>query len=134
MQLAYRMECTINFSGTNRRVEASIDRKLLRRAVTNLLTNAIKYSPAGSPVDVELACADGQAVIRVSDRGIGIPEDDLRRLFEPFHRAANVGKIQGTGLGLAIARQAVELHSGTINVESQLGRGTTFILTLPAAC
>lgn len=131
MQLAYRMQRSITFAGPGRRIEARIDRKLLRRAITNLLTNAIKYSPEGEPVDVELTLTDGEAVIRVSDRGIGIPPEDLKRLFEPFHRASNVGKIQGTGLGLAIARQAVELHGGSLSVESTVGVGTTFYLRLP---
>ncbi len=133
IQLAYRMQCCIEFQGTDRRVEAPVDRKLLRRAITNLLTNAIKYSPEGAPIEVSLACTDDAALLRVRDHGIGIPEDDLKRLFEPFHRAANVGKIQGTGLGLAITRQAVELHGGTISVSSQVGAGTTFTVRLPLA-
>ncbi len=131
IQLAYRMACCIEFSGTGRRVEADVDVKLLRRAITNLLTNAIKYSREGAPISVELACEGDTAIIRVSDQGIGIPEDDQRRLFEPFHRASNVGQIQGTGLGLAITRQAVERHGGSISVESQVGVGTTFSVRLP---
>ncbi len=132
LQLAYRMKRTLNFSGTERRIEALIDIKVMRRALMNLLTNAIKYSPEGKPVNMELAYADCQAIIKVSDQGIGIPKEDLPRLFEPFNRATNVGSIQGTGLGLAIAKQAVELHGGTISVESDVGKGTTFIITLPA--
>jgi PAS domain S-box-containing protein len=131
LQLAYKMQCCLNFSGTGQRVEAMLDKKLMRRALTNLLINAIKYSPAGSPVDVELVCEGGEAVIQVRDHGMGIPEADQKRLFEPFHRAANVGSIQGTGLGLAIAKQAVDLHNGSIAVESQVGAGTTFIVRLP---
>jgi two-component system sensor kinase FixL len=131
LQLAYRMKRTLNFSGTDRRVEARIDVKLMRRALTNLLTNAIKYSPEGTPVNMELAHADCQAIIKISDQGIGIPLQDLPHLFEPFNRGSNVGAIQGTGLGLAIAKQAVELHGGTINVESELGKGTTFTIILP---
>jgi signal transduction histidine kinase len=125
------MQRRIDFSGTNRRVEADVDPKLLRRALNNLLNNAIKYSPDDKPITVSLEVVEGEAVIRISDQGIGIPEDDLRHLFEPFHRAANVGKIQGTGLGLAIARQAIELHGGTIAVDSTVGVGTTFTVRLP---
>ena len=121
------------FSGLNRRVEARVDRKLLRRALVNLLNNAIKYSPAGGEVRLTLALAGGEAVIRVSDQGIGIPPEDLPRLFEPFHRAANVEGLPGTGLGLVIAKQAVEMHGGSISVESALGRGTTFTVRLPLA-
>ncbi|MEZ4668427.1 MAG: PAS domain-containing sensor histidine kinase [Anaerolineae bacterium] len=132
LQLTYRMQRIINFVGTDRRVEADIDTKLMRRAITNLLTNAIKYSPNGKPVTLELTCHDQQVLIKVMDEGIGIPPSDLTGLFEPFKRASNVGGIQGTGLGLAIAKQAVELHGGSIRVESTLGAGTAFIITLPA--
>jgi PAS domain S-box-containing protein len=132
LQLAYRMKRSLNFSGTDRRIEANIDVKMMRRALTNLLTNAIKYSPEDTPVHMELTYANCQAIIKISDQGIGIPPEDLSRLFEPFNRGSNVGGIQGTGLGLAIAKQAVELHGGTINVESNLGKGTTFTIMLPA--
>lgn len=132
MQLAFRKKRKLSFSGTNRRIEALIDTKLMRRAMTNLLTNALKYSPEDTPVDMELAFEDCKAIIKVRDRGIGIPEADLPRMFEPFNRASNVGGIQGTGLGLAIAKQAVDLHGGSISVESRVGKGTTFTVILPA--
>jgi PAS domain S-box-containing protein len=132
LQLAYRMKRNLNFSGTDRRIEALIDMKLMRRALTNLLTNAIKYSPEGKPVNMELAYADCQAIIKISDQGIGIPQEDLPHLFEPFNRASNVGSIPGTGLGLAIAKQAIDLHGGTISVVSEVGKGTTFTIILPA--
>ena len=119
------------YAGLNRRIEAQFDRKLLRRAITNLMSNAIKYSPEGGEVHLSLAVEEGLATIRLSDRGIGIPPEDLPRLFDAFHRAVNVGKLPGTGLGLAIARQAIELHGGTITVDSALGKGTTFVITLP---
>jgi signal transduction histidine kinase len=67
----------------------------------------------------------------VADRGIGIPEEDLPHLFEAFHRARNVGAITGTGLGLAIVKRCVDLHGGTIEVESRVGDGTRFVVTLP---
>jgi signal transduction histidine kinase len=119
------------YEGVDRRVEAQFDLKLLRRAITNLLSNAIKYSPAGGDVRLSLAVEDGKATIQLSDSGIGIPPEDLPRLFDAFHRAVNVGKLPGTGLGLAIALQAVTLHGGTITVESEMGEGTTFVITLP---
>ncbi len=130
IQLAYRIQ-RIVFNGTDRRIEAKIDKKLLRRALTNLLTNAIKYSPDDKPITVDLTSGAGEAVITISDQGIGIPEADVPRLFDPFHRAANVGKIQGTGLGLAITKQAIELHGGDISVKSTEGVGTTFTVRLP---
>ncbi len=107
------------------------DEKLLRHIVINLLTNAIKYSPEGGTVQFDLSCADGQATIRISDQGLGIPEEDQKHLFEPFHRAKNVRDISGTGLGLPIVKRAVDAHGGTITLDSREGKGTTFSVKLP---
>jgi signal transduction histidine kinase len=71
-------------------------------------------------------------IMDVADEGIGIPEEELPHLFESFHRASNVGTIQGTGLGLAIVRNAVDIHGGTIDVQSGAGSGTCFTVRLPA--
>jgi len=108
-----------------------LDAKLLRQILSNLLSNALKYSPADSAVQFDLSYIGGKAVFRVQDQGIGIPPEDLSRLFESFHRATNVGTIQGTGLGLSIVRQCVDLHGGEITVESEVSKGTTFTVTLP---
>ena len=109
-----------------------LDPALIRHMLGNILSNALKYSPAGGDV-VFAMHADGDAVVlTVSDRGIGIPEADLPHLFGGFYRAGNVGNIPGTGLGLAIVKQAVDLHGGTIAVESRDGEGTCFRITLPA--
>jgi PAS domain S-box-containing protein len=110
---------------------AQLDRKLLRQLMSNLLTNAIKYSPVNKTIVVNLEYVAEAFVLRVQDSGIGIPEDDLMYLFDPFHRASNVGTIHGTGLGLVIAKESVGLHGGTIDVESQLGVGTTFTIHIP---
>lgn len=107
------------------------DEKLLRIVLTNLLNNAVKYSPAGSVVLTRAWQEGERLVLSVSDRGIGIPEADLPRLFEPFHRASNVEARSGTGLGLAIVKRIVDLHAGTIDVTSVEGEGTTFTLGLP---
>ncbi|NEQ24393.1 MAG: PAS domain S-box protein [Microcoleus sp. SIO2G3] len=112
-------------------VSTCMDEKLLRHIFSNLLSNAIKYSPSGSTVRWELNLTDTKAIFQIQDQGIGIPPKDQARLFESFHRASNVGQIPGTGLGLAIVKKAVELHKGTIQVRSELGVGTTFIVTLP---
>ena len=111
----------------------SLDERLLRHILTNLLSNALKYSPTGSTVSFLLAERDGQALIEVGDQGIGIPPQDQVHLFESFHRASNVGNRQGTGLGLAIVKRAVELHGGTISVDSQVGAGTRIRVLLPLA-
>jgi len=107
------------------------DEKLLRHALDNLLTNAIKYSPQGGEIHLELRQEGEFLEILVHDQGIGIPESDLKLIFEPFRRAANVGAIPGSGLGMSITRQAVELHGGKVKVTSRLGVGSTFTLALP---
>ncbi|MCU0499592.1 MAG: PAS domain S-box protein [Anaerolineae bacterium] len=108
-----------------------LDRHLMQLMLSNLLSNAIKYSPNHQEISLYLQCESDQIILKVSDQGIGIPQKDLARLFEPFYRAQNVGMISGTGLGLAIALQTVQAHHGTIEVESQEGVGTTFTIRLP---
>lgn len=115
----------------NRRIFACMDTKLLKQLLSNLLFNAIKYSPYGGIIQFELTCQGNEAVFQIQDQGIGIPANDLPRLFEFFHRAKNVGAIAGTGLGLAIVKQCVDLHGGEIKVNSAVGVGTTFTVTLP---
>jgi signal transduction histidine kinase len=112
---------------------ALVDTKLLSHCLGNLLGNAIKYSPAGGAATLVVHRNDGAILFEVSDQGIGIPAEDLPKLFSTFHRAGNVGNIPGTGLGLAIVKRAVERHNGTIQVDSVLGRGTRFLVTIPDA-
>lgn len=111
--------------------DACLDERLLRHIFSNLLSNAIKYSPDGGNVYFELSCENGEAIFQVKDNGIGIPLADLEVLFESFHRAANVGTIPGNGLGLTMVKKCLDLHGGKIAVTSEVGRGTTFTLTLP---
>lgn len=108
-----------------------IDRKLMRHALTNLIGNAVKYSPKGGAIELTAHLNAGEVWITIRDQGIGIPESDLSVLFEPFQRGSNVRGIPGTGLGLLIVKQAVELHGGRIEVQSQLQIGTTFTLYFP---
>jgi PAS domain S-box-containing protein len=122
---------TIEYVCSTDQKRFAADEKLLLQALTNLLTNAIKYSPEGGIVRLELSSDSEYMQLRISDQGIGIPQNDLPRLFDPFHRAQNVGTIQGTGLGLAIVKRVVEIHKGTIHVESQEGVGTTFTVKIP---
>lgn len=107
------------------------DEKLLRQILINLLSNAIKYSANDALVYLDLILKEHEVVFLVKDSGIGIPSDDLPHLFESFHRCQNVGNISGTGLGLSIVKRSVEMHGGNISVESELGVGTTFTVTLP---
>lgn len=111
--------------------EVLADEKLLRHILGNLLSNAVKYSPQSKEAFFRVR-RDGDSIrFEVQDQGIGIPADDLPRLFGDFHRASNVGNIPGTGLGLAIVKRAVESHGGTIAVSSQPGQGTCFTVTIP---
>ncbi|MDV3349893.1 ATP-binding protein [Leptothoe sp. LEGE 181152] len=108
-----------------------IDRKLMRHILTNLLSNAINYSPSGGEILVTLETTDHDLTLSVQDHGIGIPEAARPTLFESFVRGPNVGTISGTGLGLAIIQKSVELHHGQITFDSTVGQGTTFVITLP---
>jgi signal transduction histidine kinase len=108
--------------------EVMLDRRLMRQIISNLLSNAIKYSPEDQPVQLHLSMIDTGYRLTVRDYGIGIPEADLKHLFEPFHRASNVGTTSGTGLGLVIVKDSVDLHGGTISVESLPGQGSTFTI------
>jgi PAS domain S-box-containing protein len=121
----------IDLSITGKTREARLDKELMRQIISNLLTNAIKYSPDGGPIKFSLTSDRAQARLSVKDSGVGIPTEDQERLFQSFHRAQNVGNIPGTGLGLAIVKRAVEAHGGQIHVESAVGKGTTFTITLP---
>ncbi len=107
------------------------DEKLLRHIFGNLLSNALKYSPQGGEVRFAVTPEATHLAMQVSDQGIGIPAEEIPHLFESFHRASNVGHITGTGLGLAIVKNAVDLHGGSIHVDSQAGRGTCFTVRIP---
>lgn len=108
-----------------------LDETLLRNMLGNLLSNAVKYAKPASEVFLSAFSGDKNLVITVLDHGIGIPPDDLPHLFERFHRASNVGLITGTGLGLSIVKDAATAHHGSIAVQSEVGRGSCFTLTLP---
>ena len=123
--------CPIQWQPEGDLTGACADENLLRHLLSNLLTNAVKYSPPGSPVVLRARREEGDAVIEIIDHGIGIPEEDRARLFEAFHRCGNVGEIPGTGLGLVIVKRCVELHGGSLSLDSTVGAGTTFSVRLP---
>ncbi|MFL5953916.1 MAG: sensor histidine kinase [Gaiellaceae bacterium] len=108
--------------------QVSVDPVLLERAISNLLDNAVKYSPHGAPIEVIVR--DGQVI--VADHGPGVAEEDLPRIFDRFYRAAGARSKPGAGLGLAIVREAAEAHGGNATVESS-SSGARFTLTLPAS-
>ena len=115
----------------NHNICGFFDEKLLRQILSNLLSNAIKYSANNALIYLDLIGRDSEVIFIVKDSGIGIPSDDLPHLFESFHRCQNVGMISGTGLGLTIVKRSVDMHGGQIFVESEVGVGTTFTVTLP---
>jgi len=131
MTLTLRTRHILFFEATGICNPAVIDTKLLRQIVNNIITNAVKYSPDESQIEISLDCEDDVAVLQVKDHGIGIPEVDQTRLFDTFYRASNAHDIPGTGLGLAIAKTCVELHGGLIYFTSTVGKGTTFTIELP---
>jgi len=105
----------------------------IEQVVTNLLTNALKYSPEWSDVEVALTNDHSAAVLSVEDHGIGMTSTDASTIFEPFRRGKNVGGIDGSGLGLSVSRNLVEAHGGSVTVRSELGLGSVFFLRLPLA-
>jgi len=111
--------------------QAAVDETLLQHILSNLLSNALKYSPATVPVEFTVTRRGVDAEFVIRDRGCGIPEADRPRLFTAFHRGRNVGQTPGTGLGLVIVKRCVECHGGTLRFDSVEGQGTTFTVTLP---
>jgi two-component system, OmpR family, sensor kinase len=107
------------------------DAKLLFQVFSNLLSNAVKYSPDGGTIEVEAELAAGEVIVKIADRGIGIPAADLEHLFQRYHRGGNVSGIVGTGVGLYLVKMTVELHAGSVAVESQEGNGARFTVRLP---
>lgn len=108
-----------------------IDKKLIRHIIINLLTNAIKYSPEGGKIELSVDCTEDYLYINVSDEGIGINEDEIKFIFDPFYRTKNAVGIQGSGLGLNIVLRSVEILGGNISVESKLNKGTKFLVRIP---
>jgi PAS domain S-box len=113
--------------------EIPADRERVEQALVNLLHNAIKFTPSGGRISISAKIEDDNALISVVDNGVGIPADDLPRIFERFYKADKARAGGGTGLGLAIAKHIVEAHGGKIWAESVEGKGSTFTFTLPIA-
>jgi signal transduction histidine kinase len=108
------------------------DSNLLKHVVVNLISNAIKFSPENSTIDIISEIENDTTSLKIIDQGMGIPKSDQVHLFERFFRASNVTNIQGTGLGLHIVRRYVDLLKGTIQYSSELEKGSTFTITLPS--
>lgn len=140
-QIACEMvdECQVNPGNPHRIIfqcqgsctNVFLDQKLLQLILRHLLSNAIKFSPDHNPIRLELSCEPSQVVLRLSDQGIGILPTEKPWLFNPFFRGSNIGVTPGVGLGLVIVKECVDLHGGEILVDSEVGQGTTFTVTLP---
>ena len=128
---AAKDKVAIGYAPPERPVVVFSDRGRVRRAVSILLDNAVKYTPKGGRVAVAVHESEEWAKIEVTDTGIGIPADQLPLVFERFHQADEARASSGAGLGLAIARQIAEAHGGRIEATSSLGEGSTFTLLLP---
>lgn len=122
---------TISFTIQEPCSAVTLDKKLLRHILTNLLLNAIKYSPEGGEVKLDVSCQDKQVILRIQDSGSDIPQADQDLLSKMFNQNQNIGVVAGSGLGLLIVKQCIELQGGEIAVESTPGVGTTLTVTLP---
>lgn len=135
--LAEAKQITLAWHKPSAGVTAPVDRNQMERVARNLIDNAIKYTPPGGKVQVKLAgtTENGRpvALLRISDTGIGIPPEQHNQVFERFHRVDPSHTVPGTGLGLSIVKEIVHAHNGNIQLESIPGKGSTFIVTLPAA-
>ncbi|WP_231701870.1 HAMP domain-containing sensor histidine kinase [Crassaminicella thermophila] len=130
--LADKKQIDIDFVNLEK-VQIQLDRIKIQQALTNIINNAIKYTPEGGKIKISLYTEHDEVIIKIQDNGIGIPEESLPYIFERFYRVdkARARKTGGTGLGLAITKQIIELHQGKIEVISQLNKGTTFYIYLP---
>lgn len=123
---------TFIFASKGQERKIPLDANLFRSILSNLVTNAMKYSPQGGKIWLGLEFGAKDVQIKVRDEGIGILPEDQAHLFEPFHRGKNVRSVPGTGLGLIVVKKCVDLHHGTFELTSEAGQGTTCIVTLPA--
>jgi len=128
---ATNRRCVIELSLKSVPQEAHADERLLAHIFTNLLSNAIKYSEPGETVHFIFERQGQEAIGTVRDRGVGISQQDQQKLFTAFHRGANVGTRPGTGLGLMLVKRCADLHGGKVRLTSEIGEGTTVVVTLP---
>jgi len=131
VSLANTQSQRVRYAGTPGVLPVIADESLLRHMLENLLGNALKYSPNGGEVRLDVTRENDELVFDVRDQGIGISAEDQEHLFDTFNRGSNVGTIAGTGLGLAIVRRAVQLHGGTLSLHSEVGMGSCFTVRIP---
>jgi len=108
-----------------------MDFSFIMKVFLNLIDNAIKYSPCGAPITIKAVASKDRVKIEIKDHGLGIPEGDLKRVFDKFYRVERPEQITGTGLGLSICKGIIEAHGGYITAQNNPDKGVTFIITLP---
>jgi signal transduction histidine kinase len=129
---ALRREIALHHVIDDRVGDIRADERKIKQVLLNLLSNAIKFTPEGGQIEVRATPADRTVEVSVTDSGVGIAPEDHEAVFQEFRQVGTVDKkAEGTGLGLALSRKFIELHGGTIWVQSELGRGSTFTFTLP---
>ena len=130
---AVRHGINVDIDVDERLGEFTGDERKIKQILLNLLSNAVKFTPEGGRIGITARQRDGAVEISVSDTGIGISPEDQPKIFEEFRQVGSdyAHKVEGTGIGLTLAKKFVELHGGRIWVESELGKGSTFIFTLP---
>jgi two-component system sensor histidine kinase VicK len=133
MQPQIQPDLQVEFDSPLQPLMANVDPKHVEQILRNLLTNAIKYSPDGGTITIEVEQNKKELIVQFKDQGIGIPAADLKKIFERFYRVDNdiTRDVSGAGLGLAISRELVEAHGGRMWAESEWGTGSTFYFTLP---
>ncbi|MFY7802039.1 MAG: hybrid sensor histidine kinase/response regulator [Limnoraphis robusta] len=131
IKLVRKVQQKINFSYQGHEFFGKWDERILRQMLSHLLSNAIKFSPADSEIDLKLVQQQDTIQFQVQDRGIGILAENQDKIFDPFYRGDNIGTIQGEGVGLAIVKKCVNLYGGQILLKTELNKGTIFIITLP---
>ncbi|MFB8791707.1 MAG: PAS domain S-box protein [Potamolinea sp.] len=130
-QLIYNHKNPITFVSQGQCQEVCLDEKIIKSILDNLLSNALKYSAPGKNVNVTVVCTQFETIFQFCDEGIGIPLEDLPRLFEPFQRGSNVGNISGKGLGLTVVKKCLDLQGGKISLKSEVDVGTQVTVTIP---
>jgi len=121
----------VNYFFSEDLTNVKADENLLGLILTNLFSNAVKYSGKSDKIDIYIDCLKGKIILIIRDYGIGIPQEDKVHLFNTFYRASNVGNIAGYGLGLYIVKRCIDVYQGLIEIESTVGEGTQFTITLP---
>jgi signal transduction histidine kinase/DNA-binding response OmpR family regulator/streptogramin lyase len=130
---AERKKITLNFTSTEDKIVVYIDKDKIEKIITNILSNAFKFTPEGGTIEVTVRTDERNSNIIISDTGVGIPKEKISKIFDRFYQVdgSHTREQEGTGVGLSLTKELVELHKGKIEVESEEGKGTTFIVSIP---